>query len=91
VFARYGGRSSLHPGDRPQSVQPVLRSGALFVPQSEIYVVQPHDGAVVGRVPTDLVPDRLRVDECCGVYVAEMSGHLAAYASLPRLTLLTEV
>ena len=49
------------------------------------------DGVVVGRVPTDLVPDRLRVDERCGVYVAEMSGHLAAYASLPRLTLLTEV
>src|SRR5690606_13635752 len=51
--------------DRPQSLQPVLRSGALFLPQSELYVVRPGDGAIIGRIPGGLVPDVLRVDEQC--------------------------
>ena len=67
----------------------MLRSGALFVPQSELYVMRPHDGALLGTIPSDLVPDLVRVDERCGVYVAEQSGHLAAYAALPSLRLLT--
>lgn len=73
--------------DRPQSMQPILRSGALFLPQSEIFVVRPQDGTVLGRVPSELVPDSLRVDEQCGVYVAESSGYLAAYHALPALQL----
>ncbi|MBW2525336.1 MAG: PQQ-binding-like beta-propeller repeat protein [Deltaproteobacteria bacterium] len=89
VFASWHGRESLL--DRPKSFQPVLRSGALFVPQSEVYVVRPQDGTVLGRVPCDLVPDLLRVDERCGVYVAEASGHLAAYAAQPTLRLVTTV
>jgi hypothetical protein len=71
----------------PRSLQPVLRSGALFVPQSEVLVLRPGDGALLGRLPCDLVPDALRVDERCGVYVAEAAGHLAAYQALPSLAL----
>ena len=44
-------------------------------------------GAPLGKVPTDLIPDLLRVDERCDVYVAEESGHLAAFAAGPRLSL----
>lgn len=74
-------------GDRPRRLEPVLRSGALFVPQSEVHVVRPRDGALLGKVPTDLIPDLLRVDERCDVYVAEESGHLGAFAAAPRLSL----
>lgn len=74
-------------GDRPRRLEPVLRSGALFVPQSEVHVVRPRDGALLGKVPTDLIPDLLRVDERCDVYVAEESGHLAAFTAAPRLSL----
>ncbi len=74
-------------GDRPHGLTPVLRSGALFVPQNEVFVVRPSDGSILGRVPSDLVPDAVRVDERCGVYVAESSGYLAAYRALPTLSL----
>ncbi len=78
-------------GDRPRRLEPVLRSGALFVPQSEVHVVRPHDGTLLGRVPDDIIPDLLRVDERCDVYVAEESGHVAAYSAAPRLTLVSAV
>ncbi len=74
-------------GDRPRRLEPILRSGALFVPQNEVHVVRPRDGVLLGKVPSDLVPDLLRVDERCDVYVVEESGHLAAFAAAPRLTL----
>ena len=74
-------------GERPRRLEPVLRSGALFVPQSEVHVVRPRDGAPLGKLPSDLIPDLLRVDERCDVYVAEESGHLAAFAAAPRLSL----
>lgn len=74
-------------GDRPHGLSPVLRSGALFIPQSEVFVVRPSDGSVIARVPSDLVPDAIRVDERCGVYIAESSGYLAAYRALPTLSL----
>lgn len=89
VFASWSSRA--HIADRPQSYQPILRSGALFIPQSEVYVVGPRDGSVLGTIPCDLVPDLLRVDERCGVYVAEASGHLAAYAAQPTLRLVSPV
>jgi outer membrane protein assembly factor BamB len=76
-------------GDRPRRLEPVLRSGALFVPQNEVHVVRPHDGTLLGRVPVDIIPDLLRVDERCDVYVAEESGHVAAYSAAPRLTLVS--
>ena len=77
----------LHPHDRPRSFAPVLRSGALFLPQSEVYVVRPHDGGLVARLPCDLVPDAVVVDDQCGVYIAEASGYLAAYHAARMLTL----
>lgn len=72
--------------DQPRRLEPVLRSGALFVPQHQVHVVRPRDGEVIGVVPTDLIPDLLRVDERCDVYVAEESGHLAAFGAAPRLS-----
>ncbi|NRA35731.1 MAG: PQQ-binding-like beta-propeller repeat protein [Polyangiaceae bacterium] len=73
--------------DQPRRLAPVLRNGALFVPQHEVHVVRPRDGELLGTVPTDLIPDLLRVDERCSVYVAEESGHLAAFAVAPKLSL----
>jgi outer membrane protein assembly factor BamB len=73
--------------DQPRRLEPVLRSGALFVPQHEVFVVRPADGEVIGTVPSDLIPDLLRVDEQCNVYLGEESGHLAAFGAAPRLTL----
>jgi outer membrane protein assembly factor BamB len=73
--------------DQPRRLEPVLRNGALFVPQHQVHVVRPGDGELIGTVPSDLIPDLLRVDERCDVYLAEESGHLAAFAAAPRLTL----
>ncbi len=82
VFGGY-----MHPDERPRFQVPVLRSGALFLPQAEVYVVCPHSGTMLGRLPCDLVPDALRADEAGGVYVAEASGYIAAYHALPTLSL----
>lgn len=71
-------------GDRPRRLEPVLRSGALFVPQSSVHVLRPSDGVLLGSVSTDLVPDLVRVDERCDVYVAEESGHIQAFAGAAR-------
>jgi hypothetical protein len=73
--------------DQPRRLEPVLRNGALFVPQHRVHVVRPRDGEVIGSVPTDLIPDLLRVDERCTAYIAEESGHLAAFAVAPKLEL----
>ena len=78
-------------GDRPRRLEPVLRSGALFVPQSEVHVVRPRDGTILGKLPSDIIPDLLRVDERCDVYVAEESGHVGAYEAGPRLTLVSAI
>ena len=74
-------------GDAPRRLEPVLRGGALFVPQDKVRVLRPIDGAIVGTVPSDLVPDLLRVDERCDVYLAEESGHVVAFAASARLEL----
>jgi outer membrane protein assembly factor BamB len=71
--------------DTPRRLEPVLRNGALFVPQQQVHVVRPRSGEIIGAVPPDLVPDLLRVDERCDVYVGEESGHLAAFGTAPRL------
>jgi len=73
-------------GDQPRRLEPILRSGALFVPQQQVHVVRPRDGAVLGCVPAELIPDLLRVDEHCDVYVAEESGHLAAFRAGAKLS-----
>ncbi len=71
--------------EQPRRLEPVLRSGALFVPQHQVHVVRPRDGEILGTLPTDLIPDLVRVDERCDVYVAEESGHVAAFGAAPRL------
>lgn len=74
--------------DAPRRLEPVLRSGALFVPHADVRVLRPGDGALVGTIaPCDAIPDLLRVDERCDVYVAEESGHLASFGAGPRLAL----
>jgi hypothetical protein len=112
--------------DVPRRLEPVLRSGALFVPCSVVTpsqdahnvhnardasrrasrgldsapsdgglppsagvcIVRPTDGALLGTIaPTDVIPDLLRVDERCDVYIVEESGHVAAFGALPRLSL----
>jgi outer membrane protein assembly factor BamB len=74
--------------DVPRRLEPVLRSGALFVPHTDVHVFRPSDGTPLGTVgPCDAIPDLLRVDERCDVYVAEESGHLCSFGVGPRLSL----
>jgi hypothetical protein len=73
--------------DQPRRLEPILRSGALFVPQQQVHVVRPRDGELLGTLPSDQIPDLIRGDERCDVYVAEESGHLAAFGAAPRLAL----
>ncbi len=73
--------------DVPRHLEPVVRSGALFVPQQQVNVIRPSDGEPLGSVPSELVPDLVRVDEQCNVLLAEDSGHIAAFHAGPRLTL----
>jgi outer membrane protein assembly factor BamB len=79
--------SHLEP-DVPRRLEPVLRSGALFVPNSDVRVIRPSDGELLGTIGgTDLIPDLLRVDERCDVYLAEESGHLAAFSAQTKLSI----
>lgn len=72
--------------DVPRRLEPVLRSGALFVPHVDVHVFRPSDGAKLGVVgPCEAIPDLLRVDERCDVYVAEESGHLVSFSAGPML------
>ena len=74
--------------DVPRRLEPVLRSGALFVPQVDVHVFRPTDGAHLAQLgPCDTIPDLLRVDERCDVYIAEESGHVASFGVGPRLSL----
>lgn len=74
--------------DVPRRLEPILRSGALFVPHTDVAVVRPRDGELLGTIgPTEAIPDLLRVDEMGSVYVAEESGHLVCFGALPRLSL----
>ncbi len=74
-------------GDQPRRLDPVVVNGALFVPQHQVQVLRPTSGELIGEVPCDLIPDLMKVDANCNVYIAEESGHLAAYAASPRLQL----
>lgn len=74
--------------DVPRRLEPVLRSGALFVPHVNVHVFRPTDGAHLAEIgPCDAIPDLLRIDERCDVYVAEESGHMVAFGAGPRLSL----
>jgi hypothetical protein len=73
-------------GNRSQSIAGGLERGQ--APAAGISIVRPSDGKLLGAIaPTEAIPDLLRVDERCDVYVAEESGHLAAFGALPRLSL----
>jgi outer membrane protein assembly factor BamB len=73
--------------DQPRRLDPILQNGALFVPQHNVQVLRPSTGELIGEVPCDLIPDLMKVDASCNVFVAEESGHLAAYSAAPRLQL----
>jgi hypothetical protein len=73
--------------DVPRKLDPSLRQGALFVPSAQVHVLRPSDGAVLSDVQCDLVPDSLHVDERGWLYIAEESGHVRAFATAPRLSL----
>ncbi len=78
--------------DVPRRLEPVLRCGALFVPHTDVVVVRPRDGAILGAIANaEAIPDLLRVDERCDVFVAEESGHLVAFGALPRLSLVEKI
>lgn len=78
--------------DLPRRLDAQLRAGALFVPQSALAVLRPRDGAVLAEVDAcDLVPDLVRVDEQCAIYVAEESGHLGCYEPGARLRVMRVV
>jgi len=72
----------------PRNLEPVLRGGGLFVPAANVHLVRPTDGELLGELPCELVPDRMRVDERGWCYVAEESGHVAAYAPAPQLRMI---
>jgi outer membrane protein assembly factor BamB len=84
-----GSTSGLLPGSRTRSknlgdrpAPPTWGAG--------VCVLRPSDGALIGTISAraaEAIPDLLRVDEHCGVYLAEESGHLAAFGALPRLSL----
>ncbi len=71
--------------DLPRRLDPIHKNGAVFLPQQQVHVIRPKDGATLGTVPSELVPDLVRVDEQGSVYVAEESGHLTAFSSSPML------
>jgi outer membrane protein assembly factor BamB len=71
--------------DVPARLEPVLRGAALFLPLEAVYVLRPEDGEVIHRLDEGPVPDYLRVDERCHLYVGEQSGHLSAFGIAARL------
>ena len=78
--------------DVPRRLDVQLRAGALFVPQSALGVLRPRDGAVLAQVDAcDLVPDLVRVDEQCAIYIAEESGHIGCYELGTRLRVIRPV
>ena len=77
--------------DIPRRLEPILRGGVLFVPHTDVMIVRPRDGKVIGSIsPVEVIPDLLRVDERCDVYAAEESGHLISFGALPRLSLVKD-
>ncbi len=72
--------------DVPRRLEPVLRGGAIYVPHTDVHIFRPSDGNPLGVVgPCETIPDLLRVDERCDVYIAEESGHMACFGVASRL------
>lgn len=77
-----------HESDVPRRLEPVLRAGVLFVPHASVHVIDPMTGRQIAEVPSpDAIPDLLRVDERCDMYVAEESGHVVAFGVSNQLGL----
>jgi outer membrane protein assembly factor BamB len=78
--------------DIPRRLDVQLRAGALFVPQTSLGVLRPRDGASIADLSVcELVPDLVRIDEECAVYVGEESGHLRCYEPVARLAVIRAV
>lgn len=80
------------PDDVPRRLEPVVRAGAIFVPQASLAVLRPRDGVSLSELDVcDLVPDMIRVDEQGAVFVGEESGHLGCFELGARLRVLRPV
>jgi outer membrane protein assembly factor BamB len=80
------------PPSAPTTIERAAGGEAGAAGTAGVCIVRPADGALLGSIaPTETIPDLLRVDENCHVYVAEESGHLATFAALPRLSLVAPV
>jgi outer membrane protein assembly factor BamB len=72
--------------DMPRRLDCQLRAGALFIPQTSLGVLRPRDGATIADLSgCELVPDLLRIDDDCAIYVGEESGHLRCFEPAARL------
>ena len=66
----------------------VCRSEGLSSRSQVLIVSDGHEvQAQLYQIDSDLLADCLRVDERCDVYVAEESGHVAAFSTVARLSL----
>lgn len=75
----WAGRAT-RPEDIPRRLDPVVRAGAVFLPQSPLHVLRPRDGVSLTEVSAcELVPDLLRVEDDGLLLVGEESGHLACF------------
>lgn len=87
----FHGRSA-RPDDVPRRLEPVVRAGAIFLPQASLAVLRPKDGVSLAEIDAcDLVPDLVRVDEQGATYVGEESGHLGCFELGARLRVLRPV
>jgi outer membrane protein assembly factor BamB len=74
--------------DIPRRLEPHARSGVIFVPQTTLGALRPSDGASIADLAVcELVPDWLRVDDDCSLFVGEESGHLRCFEAAARLAM----
>lgn len=87
----WSGRAS-RAEDVPRRLDPVVRLGAVFLPQSPLQVLRPRDGVSLTDLSANtLVPDLVRVDDAGALYIGEESGHLACLELSARLRVLRSV
>lgn len=78
--------------DIPRRLDVQMRAGALFIPQTSLGVLRPRDGASIADLSgCELVPDLVRIDDDCAVYVGEESGHLRCFEPAARLAVVRAV
>jgi outer membrane protein assembly factor BamB len=78
--------------DIPRRLDVQMRAGALFIPQTSLGVLRPRDGASIADLAgCELVPDLVRIDEDCAIYVGEESGHLRCFEPAARLAVVRAV